>query len=193
MNHLPLSCYEFIFCALTPWPLTFCWNYQGCAESSCAAPERGAGWERGRAGSMARTGAQQRQRAEIALEEVHSYNNIAFPAIFFWLQSGSLYLIGLKLDFKFWERTKDFPGWLVWRITKNELYSGTDSYPLFSFVAALIKPVFVFFCKNVRVWVKHVHHQLDPKAEMAICQATGNSFCLFSPPVSLVEKNTLHW
>lgn len=62
--------------------------------SSCAACLWSAGWERGRAGDMGRTAAQQRQTAEIASEEVHSQNNMVFPAFLLAAKGFPLSLIG---------------------------------------------------------------------------------------------------
>lgn len=59
---------------------------------------------------MGRTEAQQRQRAEIASEEVHSQNNIVFPAFLLATKGLSLPLIGGKLAFRFCKRTKGLPG-----------------------------------------------------------------------------------
>lgn len=114
---------------LTPRPLTFCWNYHWCAVSSCKARLWSAGWERGRAGDMGRTEAQQRQRAEIASEEVHSQNNIVFPA-FYWLPRGSLYLSLVESQLSGFAREQRVC--LVdssWRVTKKALFRGP---PFFS-------------------------------------------------------------
>lgn len=50
------------------------------------------GRERGRAADVGRSAAQQRQRAEIALEDIHGQNNIGFPASLLAAPQASCYL-----------------------------------------------------------------------------------------------------
>lgn len=59
---------------------------------------------------MGRTAAQKRQRAEIASEEVHSQNNIVFPAFLLAAKGLPLPPIGRELAFRFCKRTKGSPG-----------------------------------------------------------------------------------
>lgn len=50
------------------------------------------GRERGRAGDVGRRAAQQRQRAEIASEDIYRQNNIVFPACLVAAPQASCYL-----------------------------------------------------------------------------------------------------